>query len=364
MRLASTLFAASLAVTALAASNCNGNDALCERLYSNVTYIGTHNSYAVGTAAADNQAKDVTAQLNDGVRALQVQTHTSGDTINVCHSSCALKDGGTLQDYLTKVAAWMGQNPNDVVTLVMVNINNHKPAEFQTIFQGAGLDKLAYSPKQAASSVDQWPTLGALIDAGTRLVVFLDNSADFTAVPWIIDEFTNMWETKYNAVDQQWACAVDRSDGQSNSMMYMINHFLDQQYEILGQTVLVPDKNKLNETNAADGAGSIGFEVSNCNMLYGRNPNVILLDYYDSNGNAPFVAAAQMNGIPAPTNVVTAGPNVDAAGGSGGAAASGTGSTQMSVTSLKNHAVPVIAPGGLAVLGSAVVGLVAGALML
>lgn len=80
----------------------------------------------------------------------------------------------------------------------MVNINNHKPADFQTIFQAAGLDKLAYSPAQAATSVDQWPTLGSLIDAGTRLVVFLDNSADFTAVPWIIDEFTNMWETKYS----------------------------------------------------------------------------------------------------------------------------------------------------------------------
>jgi hypothetical protein len=64
------------------------------------------------------------------VRALQVQTHTSGDTINVCHSSCVsatrrracregrlttqtLKDGGTLQDYLSKVAAWMNKNPND-----------------------------------------------------------------------------------------------------------------------------------------------------------------------------------------------------------------------------------------------------------
>jgi hypothetical protein len=86
----------------------------------------------------------------------------------------------------------------------MVNINNHKPAEFQSIFQAAGLDKLAYSPAQAATSVDQWPTLGSLIDAGTRLVVFLDNSADFTAVPWIIDEFTNMWETKYSECTVPW----------------------------------------------------------------------------------------------------------------------------------------------------------------
>lgn len=65
MRFTSTLAlaATSLAASAIAASSCNGDASLCQRLYSNVTYIGAHDSYAVGTGAADNQAKDVTAQL-------------------------------------------------------------------------------------------------------------------------------------------------------------------------------------------------------------------------------------------------------------------------------------------------------------
>jgi hypothetical protein len=42
---------------------CNGDAALCERRYSNVTFIGAHNSYGDGQSIADNQNKDVTAQL-------------------------------------------------------------------------------------------------------------------------------------------------------------------------------------------------------------------------------------------------------------------------------------------------------------
>lgn len=78
------------------ASVCNGDASLCNRLYSNVTYIGAHNSYAVGTLAGattgKNQEQDVTQQLDDGIRLLQVQAHrnansTGASGIDLCHSS-------------------------------------------------------------------------------------------------------------------------------------------------------------------------------------------------------------------------------------------------------------------------------------
>lgn len=134
---------------------------------------------------------------NDGVRALQIQTHDNNGTIHVCHSSCSLLDGGTLQAYLTSVASWISSNPNDVVSLVMVNIDNLAASRFATVFQAAGLDKKAYSPSKASLTVSDWPSLGTLIDAGTTLVVFMDNTASFTDVPYIIDEFSNLWEDAY-----------------------------------------------------------------------------------------------------------------------------------------------------------------------
>lgn len=61
LAIAATLAAA--ASSAVAATVCNGDASLCDRLYSNVTYIGTHNSYSVGSSLTNNQLKDVTAQL-------------------------------------------------------------------------------------------------------------------------------------------------------------------------------------------------------------------------------------------------------------------------------------------------------------
>lgn len=45
------------------ATTCNGHAELCARSYGNVTFLGTHNSYAVGGEVADNQGWNVTTQL-------------------------------------------------------------------------------------------------------------------------------------------------------------------------------------------------------------------------------------------------------------------------------------------------------------
>lgn len=99
--------------SSLAATTCNGSPDLCSKLYSAVTFIGTHNSYAVGGNVADNQYKDVTAQLNDGVRTLQMQAHNAADGIHLCHGSCTFRDAGLIGTYLGKVASWVQANPND-----------------------------------------------------------------------------------------------------------------------------------------------------------------------------------------------------------------------------------------------------------
>ena len=94
----------------------------CSRSYSNITYIGTHNSYSVqqGSIAA-NQNYDVTTQLNNGVRLLQNQGHDNDGAIHLCHSSCLLLDAGTIEAYLQKVKTWLDANPTEVVTILWVN---------------------------------------------------------------------------------------------------------------------------------------------------------------------------------------------------------------------------------------------------
>ena len=49
--------------------------------------------------------------------------------------------------------------------------------------------------------------------------------------------------------------------------------------EILGITV--PDRVHAARTNAARGNGSIGAQAELCSGLYGRGPNVVLVDFVD-----------------------------------------------------------------------------------
>ncbi|WWD20188.1 hypothetical protein CI109_104664 [Kwoniella shandongensis] len=319
---------------AQAATTCNGHAELCDRLYSNVTFIGAHDSYAVGSSVADNQNQDVTTQLNDGIRTLQVQAHNTSDGVHLCHSSCSLLDGGLLSDYLGKVASWVSSNPNEVVTFIIVNIDNLPITSFSSAFSTAGLESKMYSPPSSPVELSAWPSLGTLIDAGTPVVAFIDNQADASSVPYLIDEFSNIWEDAYDVTDQSFGCAVNRTSGSAGSQMMLINHFLDTTYTLGGTQLFVPKKDKLNETNAETGTGSIGFHVDNCHSIWGRNPNHILLDFYDSNGNAPFNVAASLNGVSAPTNTIAA-TTPTASTTSGGTA-------KVSSSSISSGALPVL----------------------
>jgi len=326
----SLFFSSSVAQVAAAsverrATTCNGHPELCDRSYGNVTYVGAHDSYAVGANnVAANQDYNITQQLNDGVRLLQSQAHNKSGTIELCHTSCALYDGGSLQSYLGEVKTWMDSNPNDVVTLLIVNSDDFPPTAYDTVFKAAGLDTLSYAPPSASIPASQWPTLGSMIDSGKRLVTFLDASADFTSVNYLIDEFTNVWETAFDVTDTTFDCNVNRTKGDSTTQMFLINHFLDELF--LGQPT--PDKDAANVTNGVSGTGSLGQQVDNCVATQGRNPNYMLVDFYEYGGGSVFQVAATANGVTYQPSTPIATPI--------------TGTSSSSVTSTPNGAVPLL----------------------
>jgi len=289
------------------ASVCNGNADLCSRSFANVSFVGAHDSYAVGaTNLAANQDYNVTQQLHDGIRMLQVQAHsTDSGEIHLCHTDCILYDGGSLSNYLQSVKSWMDSNTQDVLSILIVNINNLAASAFGQVFQSVGLSDLAYTPSANPQPASQWPSLGEMIDNGKRLVVFMDNGANDTGFPYLIPEFTNIWETAFDETDPSFSCAMNRSQGDTSQQMYLINHFLDTNQAVFGSvSSLTPDKGQLNVTNAASGPGSLGQQASDCLAQYGRPPNFMLVDFYDYGEGSVFQAAASLNGIPAPTNTI------------------------------------------------------------
>ena len=151
---------------------------------------------------------------------------------------------------------------------------------------------MSFTPTAAVTTVFGWPNLASMIDSGKRLVTFLDNQADFTTVPYIIDgthvsprpvnfyfnnafaEFTNVWETAFDLLDTTFDCLVNRTKGDTSTQMFLINHFLDK--IVLGQPA--PNLSALNQTNAASGTGSLGAQVDTCMITQGRPPNFMLVD--------------------------------------------------------------------------------------
>lgn len=89
--------------------------------------------------------------------------------------------------HLRAVKTWLDGNPNDVVTLLIVNSDDLPPSQYDSVFQAADLVNISYAPPQATVPISQWPTMGSLIDSGKRLITFMDAEADFTSVPYIID---------------------------------------------------------------------------------------------------------------------------------------------------------------------------------
>jgi len=93
--------------------------------------------------------------------------------------------------------------------------------------------------------------------------------------PETLSEFSNVWETPFNTVDNTaFQCQKDRGTGDVSTSMFLINHYLDT--TVLGNPV--PDVASANVTNAVSGSGSLGEEVGVCAGLYNRYPNFLLVD--------------------------------------------------------------------------------------
>lgn len=288
---------------------CNNYPEFCNRKYSNITEVGAHNSPFVraGSAAA-NQQFPVTDQLNDGIRFLQAQIQwpanaTSGPP-HFCHTDCDLLDSGPITEWLATVKDWVAGHPYDVVTILLGNGNYSKPELYAPYIESSGILQYIYTPPKAPMALDDWPTLSSMILSGQRVVMFLDYEANQTAYPWLQDQLSNLWETPFDPLDNTFPCIADRPPGLDKTgavnRMYLMNHNLNVDVSLLGTSILMPAVSLLNQTNAAEGNGSLGWSAENCIKMWdGHAPKILNVDYYNY-GNYPgsvFEAAARVNNV-------------------------------------------------------------------
>lgn len=237
--------------------------------------------------------------------AVQFETYYPNATagLHLCHTSCDLLDVGTLESYLNRVRGWLDTHPYEVIAIIMGNDNRVPPTTYIEPFQNAGMLQYLYTPPKPNATLEDWPTLAQMILLNKRVVVMLDYLANQTEVPWLLDEFSYQWETPFSPTDPAFPCTAQRPSNQdddvSRNKMYMANHNLNIDVELLGQSVLIPAHTLLNEVNAVSGNGSLGRNVDHCTAMWGRPPNWLLVDYYNFgnfNGSV-FQVAADANGV-------------------------------------------------------------------
>jgi hypothetical protein len=270
---------------------CNNYPEFCDRQYSNITEVCAHNSaFVVKNNAASNQQLPITDQLNDGIRMLQGETHWVNDTVYSCHTSCSLLNAGTWQSSLETLVSWLEKNPYDVVTWLIVNSDLVSVENYVSAIESSGIRNYLYEPTYIPQHRSQWPTLGEMILSGKRVVMFMDYNANQTAVPYILDEFTHIWETPFSPTNRSFPCTVQRPPTLTNETrareeyMYLANHNLNTAIDIsafgLGGSVsgdseiLIPDTAEINVTNGAyDQYGELEAMRGNCT---GESPSFSL----------------------------------------------------------------------------------------
>jgi hypothetical protein len=227
--------------------------------------------------------------------------HFVNSTPHFCHTSCDILDAGPITDYLGTVYDWVATHPYDVVTIILGNGGYNPVTDYVPFLEQTGLQNFAYEPPKIPMGLDDWPVLASMILTGKRVVFFMDYEANQTAVPWILDEFSQMWETPFDPTDRNFPCDVQRppnlSAEDAKNRLYLANHNLNYDINLLGTSLLVPYTPLLNVTNNVTGYGSLGMSATNCSQTWGFPPKFLNVDYYNVGNGSVFEVAATWNNV-------------------------------------------------------------------
>ncbi|MFN7952523.1 MAG: phosphatidylinositol-specific phospholipase C domain-containing protein [bacterium] len=269
-----------------AATVCNGRAELCGRRYDEVTFPSTHNSHAnttEGYTINASQSQTITQQLEGGVRGLELDFWEYDGEIALCHGVCVLANKPAVEG-LAEIKTFLDAHPQEVVTIYLDSFVTADQAG--SVFEAAGLLDSA-SPSSDylyAHPGGEWPTLGELIDAGERLLVF-SNDDEETTHPWYMFKFRHGFDTTWDTYQlSDLDCAID--GGSATNALFWLNHRLETLVGG-GTTALAAQAN----TNPF-----LLDKARECAALYGKTPNFVHVDFYEVGDLLDTVDA--LNGFP------------------------------------------------------------------
>ena len=245
---------------------CNGHAELCARTYDAVAFPGTHDAYAsvANGVYAHDQTYSLTRQLQDGVRVLHLEILPNNGEPWLCHAICGL-GGQSLVSALQEVRAFLDASPTEVVTL-LTESSQVTTDQIAAEFDAADLKRYA----RAHTLGQPWPTLGAMIQSGERVVVFHadQSSTGGAAFDWMLDRFAWTWETPWNNVTSTDFGRCDADRGTKGSSLYVVDNYLED------LVVETPENAALTNTNPF-----LIDRLLHCRQVESTLPNFVMVNF-------------------------------------------------------------------------------------
>jgi len=288
---------------------CNGSTLLCDRPIDEVVFAATHNSMSnvdMINWMFPQQNGSIKRQLQAGIRGLLIDVHNGvpvegivrtdleaeaqsavkiaqavGDSataiavrirnrltgepsgppaLYLCHGFCEIGSRPLAPEF-EDIRDFLRGNPEEV--LVMVIEDYAPPATIAADFEKTGLAQYVYKGPLA----QPLPTLRALIEAGTPLIVFLESGSP--GVPWLRPAFDGaIMETPYTFhAPDQFSCKENR--GGKTALLFQINHWIE--------STPAPKPSNAVIVNAYD---FLLQRARECMKERKHLPNIIAVDFY------------------------------------------------------------------------------------
>lgn len=289
-----------LVVTAQEERLCNGLANLCSVPVNEVLFATTHNAMSTkedGSPVFYNHDQSLEKALQAGWYGINVDLGICNGQLSLVHSFCNLFGSRDPVQVLTNIYNFLQQDTNTVVLLLIEINNNVKGGGGGTVtlqafwddvvLQVSGLSDLMYEYPNDGTS---WPTLGELIDARTRLIVFHYNGERCNGntacpSPKLHDWFDYGAESDFEMdtvsdVEASASCRLTRGeDGARDFLAY--NHF-----------TRIPATSTCQQINDA---AFVVQKLTDCaSVNNGQVPSLLLADCWDVGGILD--AVRQFNG--------------------------------------------------------------------
>ena len=260
--------------TPVVENGCNGHLALCDRSLAQITLPGTHNSMANADAEwfAPNQQHGISQQLQDGIRAMMLDTMEWNGEPYLCHGYCEL-GAQPLDEGLREIEDFLSVNPREVLLIIFQD--SLSVEVMVEVMMEVGLDQRVWTYDGMA-----FPTLQEMIDSGQQLVVTAESGSP--PPDWYHHAWELITDTPYSfSSEDEFTC--ERLRGEDENPLFLVNHWLGTP---------LPTEAGAVEVNQAEVLLS---RAEQCAAERDRPINILAVDFY--NHGDLFSVVDQLNGI-------------------------------------------------------------------